>query len=232
MQFSGGSHQAGFFEILIIDLNVPEELTQKCNQLLFAWFVKMVLINRALSAVFPVGHGNNGRTIRLQTAMNIPDSGLKIAQVLQHFEADDERKPTFFKRKSARICLNNLRLSAGFLTCRLTRGWIVFHAQVTAAFREKFLGKGPQSGSYFQNTLVRPETRKHEIITVSMQCDLQAVVATFDIKTFECHRVNLKIYCGGMQLEGFEPIALLASMIFAEFPAASSLKTCSFFPIS
>ncbi len=95
----------------------------------------MMFVGRAFAAGATIGHRDDRGSVWLEAAMDIFNSWLKISQMFQHFQTNDESEFILSKRQIAGIALDDFSPAFGLLTRGHASGMVKFHTDVTAATR-------------------------------------------------------------------------------------------------
>src|SRR5436309_11381981 len=94
---SGCLHQRGFLKILIANRDALKALLKRSDQFAFARLVEMINIRGAGTAATAVRYRQNRPPIVSEAPLNAFYPRSKIAQVLEHFQADDARETVRLK---------------------------------------------------------------------------------------------------------------------------------------
>ena len=146
-----------------------------------------MFVGIAFAADAAPGNGDDGHAIGAEATMDFFYAGAPIAEVFQHFQANDERKFIVAQGKFACVSLNDVRLVIGLATGCFARGRVEFDPGVTAAFGEKFPGKNAGPGADLKHILAGRQVIQDKVISSTVQDDLERVLAIFNVYSFKGH---------------------------------------------
>jgi hypothetical protein len=124
--------------------------------------------------------------------MNASDASLKISEMLENFQARDERKLIVFKRQATRVTLNNLGAPFGFAACQFACLGIILDADITTTARKQFSRERSGAGPDFEHVLSGRQTVQNKIVPRPVQDDLQWIFAVLNVNALKCHSARLE----------------------------------------
>jgi hypothetical protein len=175
MKPSGQPHYRRFLKKLVFDLDVRKIPLQQGNQLSLPRFVKMIDISGTRAASATVRHGEDRHAILPQAPVDVAQPCLIVAQVLEHFEANDSRESARSEWKLTSVPLQDRAPAAQPFIGHPAGIPIELHAHITAAPIGEQYTQVAAARADLKDAIQWPEILQHEFIPLIVQCDLKAV---------------------------------------------------------